>query len=169
MQSGLGQSLLTACLLVLLFAGSSVLSALHVARLPGRWTSRHLLVGGLLGVAAGQLLQAGLRPDSSPLALVPGTLVVGICFGVLNATVGREAVASVPPERAAMGSGASNTARCVGSAIGINLVAVVLSSSAPIGTPSGVVTGWSTAVALIAGLSVVGALVIAALRPRTAS
>lgn len=165
-QGGLGRSLLTASLLVLLFAGSSVVAALHVTRLPVRWTGRHLLVGGLLGVAAGQLLQVGLAADSSPLTLVPGTLVVGICFGVLNATVGREAVASVPPESAAMGSGANNTARYVGSAIGISLVAVVLSGSDPAGTPAGVVAGWSTAAMLTAALSVLGALVIAALRPQ---
>ena len=133
-----------------------------------RWTGRNLLVGGLLGVAAGQLLQAGLSTGSSPVVLVPGTLVVGVCFGVLNATVGREAVASVPPERAAMGSGANNTARYVGSAVGISLVAMVLAGSEPSGTPAGVVAGWSTAAALTAALSVLGALVIAALRPRVA-
>lgn len=167
-QGGLGRSLLTASLLVLLFAGSSVVASLQVSRLPARWTSRHLLVGGLLGVAVGQLLQVGLDAASSPLVLVPGTLVVGVCFGVLNATVGREAVASVPPERAAMGSGANNTARYVGAAVGISLVAVVLSSSEPVGTPAGIVAGWSTAAALTAGLSIAGALAIAALRPRPA-
>lgn len=168
-QGGLGESLLTAALLVLLFAGSSVVAALRVSRLPAHWTSRHLLIGGLLGVAVGQLLQIGLSTDSSTLRLVPGTLVVGVCFGVLNATVGREAVASVPPERAAMGSGANNTARYVGSAIGISLVAVLLAGSEPAGTPDGILSGWSTAAALTAGLSLLGAVVIAALRPvRTA-
>ena len=165
-QGGLGRSLLTASLLVLLFAGSSIVAALQVSRLPARWTGRHLLVGGLLGVAAGQLLQVDLGTGSSPLVLVPGTLVVGTCFGVLNATVGREAVASVPPERAAMGSGANNTARYVGAAIGISLVAVVLAGSEPAGTPAGVVAGWSTAALLAAALSAAGAVVIAALRPR---
>lgn len=144
-QGGLEESLLTASLLVLLFAGSSVVASLRVSRLPANWTSRHLLIGGLLGVAAGQLLQVGLSADSSTLRLLPGTLVVGVCFGVLNATVGREAVASVRPERAAMGSGANNTARYVGSAIGISLVAVVLSGSEPAGTPAGLLSGWSTA------------------------
>ncbi len=95
-QGGLQESLLTASLLVLLFAGSSVVASLRVSRLPAHWTSRHLLIGGLLGVAAGQLMQVGLSADSSTLRLVPGTLAVGVCFGVLNATVGREAVASVP-------------------------------------------------------------------------
>ena len=65
-----------------------------------------------------------------------------------------------------MGSGASNTARYVGLAIGISLVAVVLSGSAPAGTPAGVLSGWSTAAALTASLSVAGALFITALRPR---
>lgn len=168
-QGGLDESLLTASVLVLLFAGSSVVAALQVNRLPGHWTSRHLLVGGLLGVAAGQLLQVGLSPGSSTLRLVPGTLAVGVCFGVLNATVGREAVASVPPERAAMGSGANNTARYVGSAIGISLVAVLLAGSEPAGTPTGILSGWNTAAALTAGLSLLGAGVIAGLRPSRTS
>ncbi len=44
-QRGLGRSLLTASLLVLLFAGTSVLTALQVKRLPSRWSSRALMVG----------------------------------------------------------------------------------------------------------------------------
>ena len=44
---------------------------------------------------------------------------------MLNALLGREAVASVPPDRAAMGSGANNTARYLGAACGITLFVVV--------------------------------------------
>jgi predicted MFS family arabinose efflux permease len=140
-QRGLGRSLLAASLLALLFAGTSVLTALQVRRLPQRWTSRWLLAGGLLGVAVGQLAQTGLSTSSSLARLVPGTVVMGIAFGVLNATVGREAVASVPPDRTAMGSGANNTARYVGSALGISLVAVVATRHGASAGAAGLVDG----------------------------
>ncbi|MCW2613260.1 MAG: Transrane efflux protein [Frankiales bacterium] len=161
-QRGLGRSLLAASVLVLLFAGTSVATALPVKRLPATWTSRRLLVGGLLGVAVGQLAQTGLTVDCSLARLVPGTLVVGVAFGVLNATLGREAVASVPADRSALGSGANNTFRYVGSALGISLVAVI-ATRAP--GADGLVAGWTTAGLVTAGLSVLGALVVLALRP----
>ncbi len=164
LQRGLGRSLLAASLLSLLFAGTSVLAALQVKRLPVRWTSRHLMVGGLVGIAVGQLVQAGLTTGSSVGRLVPGALLTGIAFGVLNATVGREAVASVPPDRTAMGSGANNTFRYVGSALGITLVTVVATRDAA-GGAAALVAGWDDAVLLTAALSLAGAAVIAAVRP----
>ncbi len=161
-QRGLGRSLLVASLVVLLFAGTSVVAALLVRRLPLHVTGRALLVGGLLGVAAGQLAQTGLTTSSSVLRLLPGCLVAGVAFGVLNAALGREAVASVPPDRTAMGSGANNTARYVGSALGITVVSVVATR-----TPgaAGLVDGWDTAALLTAGVSVLGAVVVLLLRP----
>lgn len=163
-QRGLGRSLLTASLLVLLFAGTSVLTALQVKRLPSRWSSRALMVGGLVGVAVGQLAQTGLDPTSPLVRLVPGMLVAGVAFGVLNATIGREAVASVPPDRTAMGSGANNTFRYVGSAIGISLVAVVATRGGTDAGAAGLVAGWNNAALLTAALSLVGAAAIAAVR-----
>ena len=43
-------------------------------------------------------------------ALLPGLAVAGIGTGLVNAAMGELAVSSVPPESAAMGSGANNTA-----------------------------------------------------------
>ena len=165
-QRGLGRSLLVASLLTLLFAGTSVVTALNVKRLPAGWTGRRLMVGALLGVAVGQLAQTGLDAGSSPLRLLPGLVVAGVAFGVLNASLGREAVASVPADRTAMGSGANNTARYTGSAVGISLVSVLATRGAP--GAAGLVAGWDDAVLLTAAVSVVGALVVLVLRPRPA-
>ena len=41
----------------------------------------------------------------------------GIATGMLDAVLGRESVASVAPDRAAMGSGTNNTARYLGAAV----------------------------------------------------
>jgi hypothetical protein len=166
-QRGLGRSLLAASLVTLLFAGTSVLVALQVKRLPSRWSSRSLLVTGLLVVGVGQLTQLGLTPQSSLGRLVPGLLLTGVAFGVLNATIGREAVASVPPDRTAMGSGANNTFRYVGSALGISVVAVLATRNSS-GAP-GLVAGWNSAVLLTASLSVLGAAAIAVIARAGAS
>lgn len=170
-QRGMHRSLLTASLLVLLFAGTSVVTALFVKRLPAAFTGRRLVIGGLLGVAVGQLAQSGLASQSGPARLLPGLLAAGLAFGVLNAALGREAVASVPPDRTAMGSGANNTARYVGSAIGISLVAVIATRHGSAAGAAGVVAGWNDAALVTAGLSVLGALLIVSLstgRPRRA-
>ena len=92
-----------------------------------------------------------------PGRFVPGLLVAGVGSGVLNAALGRESVASVPAGQGALGSGANNTARYLGSAVGVTVVAVVAA-------PSGVVTsatltaGWNRAALVTAAVSLVGAL-----------
>lgn len=163
-QTGLRRCLLVAALLTLLFAGSSVLSALQVKRLPARWSGRGLLIAGLIGVAAGQIALAWLTPTSSVVQLLPGLLVGGLAYGVLNAALGREAVASVPPGRASVGSGANNTARYVASALGVTLVALIATHDTTNG-PVGLIDGWNTAALITATISIVGALVVIAVRP----
>ena len=96
---------------------------------------------------------------------VPGLLVAGVASGVLNAALGREAVASVPPGRGSVGSGANNTARYVGSAVGVTVVSVIAAGAT---TPAGLVGGWNQAVLVTAAVSVVGALVVLAARTRGA-
>ncbi|SHN46210.1 MFS transporter [Cryptosporangium aurantiacum] len=55
--------------------------------------------------------------------LFPGMIVAGLGSGLINATLPRLAVGTVPPDRVAMGSGANNTARYVGSALGVAVTA----------------------------------------------
>jgi hypothetical protein len=85
--------------------------------------------------------------------------VAGAANGVLNAALGRQAVASVPTDRAAMGSGANNTARYVGSAIGISIVAVIVNRAGDPGAV-GVVSGWNFAALITAGFSLLGAFAV---------
>ena len=84
-----------------------------------------LLAVLLIVVALGQLLGYGLGAGSSPWRLVPSMVIAGVATGLLNALLGREAVASVGADRAAMGSGANNTARYLGAAVGITLFVVI--------------------------------------------
>ena len=96
------------------------------------------------------------------------SVVVGAANGVLNAALGRQAVTSVPAERAAMGSGANNTARYVGSAIGIAVVMVLVTHAGATSGAAGVVSGWNIAVLVTAAFSLLGALVVLLARERTA-
>ncbi|WP_072807248.1 MFS transporter [Rhodococcoides yunnanense] len=162
-----GIDALGAAVLLFVWSGSSVVTALLARHIPAQMTGSVQLAVGLIGVAVGQLGLLGLSETSTWVRLVPGLLVAGIASGVLNAALGREAVASVPAGRAGMGSGANNTARYVGSAIGVTVVAVV---AIPTGSPTdaALVAGWNTAVLFTAAVSVVGALVVLACRTRTA-
>jgi hypothetical protein len=117
-------------------------------------------VAGLIGCAAGQLALFGLNPDSSIGQLLPGLLAAGAANGVLNAVLGRQAVASVPADRAAMGSGANNTARYLGSAIGLTIVTVLVTHAGTASGAAGLVSGWNIAVLVAVGLSLLGALAV---------
>ena len=60
---------------------------------------------------------------------------------MLNAVLGREAIASVPAARAGMGSGANQTARYLGAACGITLFVTVATHAGDT-----IIDGWNTAV-----------------------
>ena len=162
LQRGMGTSLLVAVLLVGLWAVVSAVTALQARRLPLGLSGRARLVAGLLGVAAGELMLLGLQAGSTPWRLVPGVVVVGVAYGLLNATLGREAVASVPADRTSTGSGANNTARYVGSAVGVSVVVVLATRG------DDLLAGWTAAVLVTATTCVLGALGVLACRPRGA-
>jgi MFS family permease len=155
-QLGLGRSLWAASLPVLAWAGVSVVTSMLVRRIPHPLEGPRPIAAFLVLVAAGQLLGRGLHADSSLWRLVVPMLVAGLGTGVLNAVLGREAIASVPAARAAMGSGANQTARYLGAACGITLFVTVATHAG-----DSIIDGWNTAVLVSAGLTLLGALAIA--------
>ncbi|MFF5502402.1 MFS transporter [Streptomyces roseolus] len=131
-QHGAGLSALTAAALFALWSGSAFVVALQARRLAGRISAPYQLACGFALSAAGVLLLLGTT-ESAALPwprLVAGLVVAGAGSGLLNAGLPRLAVDSVPPERAAMGSGANNTARYIGSAAGVSLM-LALSAATP--------------------------------------
>jgi MFS family permease len=80
------------------------------------------LAAGFALASVGSLLTYG-ELDHSWGWLFPGLIVAGVGGGLINSTLPRLAVQTVPAERAAMGSGANNTARYIGSALGVAIVA----------------------------------------------
>jgi MFS family permease len=135
--------------------------ALQVRRLANRVLDRHQLVLGFVLAAAGALAMLGAVPAGAWPRLVPGIVVSGIGTGLLNAALPRLAVDSVPPERAAMGSGANNTARYIGSAVGVALT-IAVATAFP-GRPA---HGADLVFAVSACLALTGAVTVLALRER---
>lgn len=164
LQRFLGTGALAAAFVLLGWSLTSVVTALSARWLPAGLSPRAMMIGGLVACAAAQLMLFGPEPDSSALRFLPGLLLAGAANGILNAALGRQAVASVPASRTAMGSGANNTARYLGSAIGITLGAVLIAHGEEVDGMAGLVTGWDQAVVLSAGFSLLGALVVAIAR-----
>jgi len=126
-----------------------------------------LVVSGLTqarsGISTGTSLLLGL----SAVLLVVFVLVEKraaepmLELGLLRSPGFLAAVANVPVDRAAMGSGSNNTARYLGAACGITVFSVALSHAGSGAGPAKLVDGWSSAVLLASVVSIAGALVIA--------
>lgn len=153
-QSGFGDSLRLASVPPLVWAVTSM-----VASLSARWLplplQGPLLIAALLALTAAGMLTA-VNADSTWRLVVPMALT-GITTGFLNAILGREAVASVPPDHAAMASGANSTARYLGAACGITLFAVIAAN-----TGADITDGWTNAVFTAVGVTLLRAVWIAA-------
>jgi MFS family permease len=144
---------------LVIWSGLSVPVALVARRL--RMSGDAQLLLGLLLVAVGQVALTGLLPGDGLGRLLPGLVVAGVGSGILNAALGRQAVASVPAGRAGMGSGVNNTARFVGSGIGVTVISVLVGSvliDRP--GPAGLIAGWNVGVLVSAGFSVLGAAAV---------
>ncbi len=157
-QVGLGAGVWSASLLAALWAGVSVVASLTLRRLPWTFAGPRGIAVLLVLVALGQLTGLGLHDGSGLWRLAVVMVLTGVGTGLLNAVLGREAVASVPPDRTAMGSGANNTARYLGAAIGITVLVTVATH-----VGDTVVDGWNVVVVGCACVSVAGAAAIAAL------
>ena len=165
LQRGLGESLLAATLLVFVWSAVSTATALGVRWIPGLDGRRLLVIGlGLSAVGLVALGVLGVHADGA--RLLPGLVVLGVGYGAANAALGREAVAHVPIARAGIGSGANNTARYLGAAIGTTLVVLVTTSSGTPGSPAGLLAGWNLAAYGGAALSLLGAVLVAVLGRR---
>ncbi|MFJ5935914.1 MFS transporter [Streptomyces sp. NPDC093071] len=131
LQVGAGMSPLGTAWLFLLWSGTAFVAALQARRLAARLSAARQLALGFALSAAGVLTFLGaLENHAGAWRLFPGLLVAGAGSGLLNAALPRLAVDSVPPERAAMGSGANNTARYIGSSAGVSLT-LALATAGP--------------------------------------
>lgn len=160
-QQVLGLSPMDTAWLFLLWSGLSFTVALQAKRLAGRVPPRHQLAVGFALHAAGVLTMLGAIDSGSWHRLLPGLILGGIGSGLLNAALPLLSVESVPAARAAMGSGAQQTFRYIGSCAGVALTIAIVTSSG-----SGPGHGANIALAVSAGLAALAAVAVLALRER---
>lgn len=167
LQKCLNESQLTASLVLAIWSGLSVISSLQARRLATRMAAATQVASSLLLCGVGEAALYGLKVGDSWTHLAPGLIITGIGSGILNAALARLAVSSVPPNRAAMGSGANNSARYLGSAMGVAIMITVVSQATSAKGPKyAMAEGANSAILVAAMLCGVGALV--ALWARTA-
>ncbi|MEU6268540.1 MFS transporter [Saccharopolyspora shandongensis] len=159
--TSMGMSTLEAGALLGLWSGTSAVSAVLSRRLVARLTGTAQLAIGLAATGVGLLMLTGLGTDSTAGRLIPGLLVAGVATGVLNAGLGRQATATVPPDRAAVGVGMNNTTRYVGASIGVTVVGVL--AAAPHDDIAARLSGWNHVAVLTGVVSLVGAAAVLAL------
>jgi MFS family permease len=109
--------------LIGVWAGMSTVTAIAVRWLPDWFHGGRQLGWGMLAIAVGQLIMINTYATGQ---LVIGLLISGIAAGVVNAGLGRETAATAPGGRSGLGSGVNNTARYLGSAIGVTVTATLL-------------------------------------------
>jgi EmrB/QacA subfamily drug resistance transporter len=100
----------------------------------GRWLQTfppRLVIGtGLVVIGIGSFLLALVDGGSSWTVLVPGLAVLGVGVGMANPSLASAALATVPRERSGMASGAVNTARQLGFALGVAVLGSVFTAQA---------------------------------------
>ncbi|WP_329547401.1 MFS transporter [Streptomyces sp. NBC_01356] len=160
LQQTLGLSAMDTAWLFLLWSGLSFVVALQARRLAGRVSPRHQLALGFALHATGALTMLGAFDAGSWTRLLPGFVISGIGSGLLNAALPLLSVESVPADRAAMGSGAQQTFRYIGSCAGVALTIALVTSA------GGLAHGADVAIGVSAGLALVAAVSVGVLRER---
>lgn len=158
LERGMTRSPVFASVLLLAWSATSVGAALLTRHIPASVSGGAKMAAGLVVIALGLIPLTLLTPTSPPWHLIGGLLVAGVGTGVVNASLAREAVASVPASRAGTGSGINNTSRYVGAAIGVTIVTII--AVHPAGTPATLVSGWNTATLTCLAFTLIGAAAI---------
>ncbi|HET9171037.1 MAG TPA: MFS transporter, partial [Actinospica sp.] len=125
LQSVLGMSPVTAGLCFLPMSIAAFITASLAGRFLEHTSPQWLIGGGLLLIGAGALLQGVISTNSNWTVLIAGLAVSGVGVGLSTPSLASTAVAAVGYQRAGMASGAVNTARQLGNALGIAVLGVV--------------------------------------------
>ncbi len=138
----------------------------HLAsRLLPRAGSRALIVAGLVLMGAGALLLTGVSARSGYLThFLPGLLVVGMGTGLVLPATAVTAMSDIAEDRAGLASGLVTTAHEIGAALGVAVFSAVAVATGG-GIAAGYRHGFMVATAVAAGLAVVAALTVPAVRP----
>jgi EmrB/QacA subfamily drug resistance transporter len=119
LQSVLGLSAIQAGLAVSPLALAAFVVAANSGRLFGKAAPQLPIGLGLVSIGAGVLLMTLVSAGSSWAAVLPGLVLSGLGVGMATPVMMSAALATVPRERVGMASGAINTGRQLGYALGI--------------------------------------------------
>ncbi|MFI0896161.1 MFS transporter [Streptomyces sp. NPDC020983] len=167
-QGVLGTGAVATSMLFLVWSGLSAVSALLARRLAPHLGAAAQAALGLAVAGAGQAALYGLHAGGSYGRMFPALAVGGVGSGILNAALARLAVSSVPADRGAMGSGANNTARYVGSALGVALTVSVVTAAHGSSPAAALAAGANHAFLLSAAACLAGAAAVLLLGRRAA-
>jgi EmrB/QacA subfamily drug resistance transporter len=128
LQSVLGYTTIGAGARIVPLGLAYLLAAPQSARLVLRWGQRRVVSGGLLVVAAGLALLAsnGVNADYALLALA--LVVLGTGMGLVTAPSTGAIVASLPLDKAGVGSAVNDTTRELGGALGVAVIGSSMTS-----------------------------------------
>jgi EmrB/QacA subfamily drug resistance transporter len=128
LQSILSLSAIGAGLVVAPLAAAAFVVSAGGGRFMHRIAPQIPLGVGLLLIGAGALLRTSIDAQSSWTVLIPGLLVTGLGVGLASPVLVSAALSAAPPQRAGMASGAVNTFRQLGYALGIALLGTLFTS-----------------------------------------
>ena len=175
LQSVLGLPAIGAGLVLLPMAGVAFVVSAGAGRFLHGMAARWPIGAGLVLIGAGSLLRAFLTASSGWPALMAGLAVTGVGVGLAAPVLISAALAAVPRPRSGMASGAINTFRQIGYALGIAAFGSLFAShiSHVVATSANrhvVRAAYATAqndIYLVAGLAAVacGLLTLALIRP----
>ena len=175
LQSVLGLPAIGAGLVLLPMAGVAFAVSAGAGRLLHGMAARWPIGAGLVLIGAGSLLRAFLTASSGWPALIAGLAVTGVGVGLAAPVLISATLAAVPRPRSGMASGAINTFRQIGYALGIAAFGSLFAShishvAVTSANRHAVRAAYATAqndIYLVAGLAAVacGLLALALIRP----
>lgn len=124
-----GLTALNTGLLLLPFAGGAFLTAPIAGILSTRFGPKWVISTGMLLEATAIFLISRIVQTNTPLGLfLPIFLLYGIGLGLAIAQLTNVVLSNIPPQFSGTGSGANNTLRQVGAAIGVAILGAILTS-----------------------------------------
>jgi EmrB/QacA subfamily drug resistance transporter len=129
LQVARGLSAFQASVVVLPFALSMFLVAPTAGMLAARFGAKWVVTGGMLCEAVSLFwLSRILAVDMPFITIVPMLLLYGVGTGLATAQLANITLSDIPREQVGAGSGAANTIRQVGSAIGVAILGAILAA-----------------------------------------
>lgn len=158
-------SALATGMMLLPFAGVTVVGPPVTGRLTARFGPRAVMIAGQIMAAAGTAILALAGPHTSYLMLVPGLFLLGMGFAATMPSLTAAVMLAAPKQYAGIASGVLNASRQVGGVLGIALLGTLISGRAHF------TAGLHVALIIVTAAFVtgIGLAALCARRPRAAS